>query len=110
MEQIEKKYRYYQIGSAHAIATGERLFVVVGSIPIVVFNINSQIFAIKDVCSHDEGPIGDGEVEEFEIICPRHGARFDIRSGKALSMPAQMDIQSYPVRVKENSIEVGIPD
>jgi 3-phenylpropionate/trans-cinnamate dioxygenase ferredoxin subunit len=53
--------------------------------------------------------VGDGEIEEHEIICPRHGARFDIRTGKATSLPAVVDIPSYPVRVVGSMLEIGLP-
>jgi 3-phenylpropionate/trans-cinnamate dioxygenase ferredoxin subunit len=88
---------------------GERLFVELDGKPIVVFNLAGQLFAIGDVCSHDNGPLGDGDVEEEEVVCPRHGARFDLRSGKAASLPAVVDIPAYPVRVVDGIIEVGTP-
>ncbi|MDI6770067.1 MAG: non-heme iron oxygenase ferredoxin subunit, partial [Anaerolineales bacterium] len=72
-------------------------------------NIAGNLYAIADVCSHDEGPLGDGDLEGHEIACPRHGARFDIRSGQALQLPAVVDIPAYPVRVRGDMIEIGIP-
>jgi 3-phenylpropionate/trans-cinnamate dioxygenase ferredoxin subunit len=89
---------------------GERLFVEIGDVSIVVFNIAGKYFAIGDVCTHDDGPLGDGELDGHQIICPRHGARFDVRNGKVLSLPAVVDIPTYPVRVTEDDIEVGVPD
>ncbi len=59
-----------------------------GNAQIVVFNIAGQFFAIGDVCTHDDGPLGDGELEGYEIVCPRHGAHFDVRTGKAIRLPA----------------------
>jgi 3-phenylpropionate/trans-cinnamate dioxygenase ferredoxin subunit len=91
------------------LGNGERLYVQIDERAIVVFNIAGQYFAIADVCSHDEGPLGDGEIEGMEIICPRHGARFDIRSGQVLSLPAIVDIPAYPVRVQDGEIQVGVP-
>jgi 3-phenylpropionate/trans-cinnamate dioxygenase ferredoxin subunit len=100
---------YVAIGNSDTLSDGERLFVELGDKAIVVFNIKGEYYAIGDVCSHDEGPLGDGDMEAFEITCPRHGALFDIRTGKALQLPAVMDIPVYPVRERNGQIEIGIP-
>ena len=84
----EDQVIYYAIVPAERPADGERLFVEIGKHTIVVFNIAGSFYAIGDVCSHDDGPVGDGEVEGFEIICPRHGARFDIRRTRSASKPS----------------------
>jgi 3-phenylpropionate/trans-cinnamate dioxygenase ferredoxin subunit len=104
-EQVE----YIEITPADQVPEGERIFIEVEGKSIVIFNLAGKLFAIGDVCSHDNGPVGDGEIEETEIICPRHGARFDIRTGRATSLPAVKDIPSYPVRVAEGMIEIGLP-
>jgi len=91
------------------LPNGERLFLTIDELPIVIFNIAGGYYAIADLCSHDDGPLGDGELDGMEIICPRHGARFDIRSGKVLSLPAIVDIPAYPVRVMDGEIQIGIP-
>ena len=104
-EQVE----YIEITSVDQVPEGERIFIEVEGKSIVIFNLAGKLFAIGDVCSHDNGPVGDGEIEETEIICPRHGARFDIRTGKATSLPAVKDIPSYPVRVAEGMVEIGLP-
>ena len=100
---------FLEIAPAEQLPEGERLFIEVAGMSIVLFNLAGQLFAIGDVCSHDNGPVGDGEIEESEIICPRHGGRFDIRSGKATSLPPVVDIPAYPVRVVEGMIEIGMP-
>jgi 3-phenylpropionate/trans-cinnamate dioxygenase ferredoxin component len=102
------KIDFVEIAPADQIPVGERLFVELGGKSIVLFNLAGKLFAIGDICSHDNGPVGDGEIEETEIICPRHGGRFDIRTGKATSLPAIMDIPAYPVRVVNGMVEVGI--
>lgn len=100
---------FVEVAPASELPTGERLFLEVGDRPIVVFNIAGQFFAIGDLCSHDEGPLGDGLLEGNHIVCPRHGAEFDVRSGKALSMPAVVDIPAYPVRVRDGILWLGVP-
>lgn len=100
---------FIEIASQDELDDGERLFIEVDEIQIVLFKIAGEYFAIGDVCSHDDGPLGDGDVEEFKVTCPRHGAKFDVRSGKALSLPAIVDIPAYPVRTVNNRIEIGLP-
>ena len=100
---------YFQIAPLAELPSGERLFIEAGGRSIVIFNLAGNLYAIGDVCSHDNGPVGDGEIEENEIICPRHGGRFDIQNGKATSLPAVVDIPSYPVRVVDGMIEIGLP-
>jgi 3-phenylpropionate/trans-cinnamate dioxygenase ferredoxin component len=107
--RVPSEIEYLEIVPANELPDGERLFLEVEGRAIVLFNLAGRFFAIGDVCSHDNGPVGDGEIEETEIICPRHGGRFDIRSGKATSLPAVKDIPSYPVRVVEGMIQVGLP-
>lgn len=81
----------------------------IDGLQIVVFNVAGSYYAIGDVCSHDNGPLGDGELDGLEVICPRHGARFDIRTGEVRSLPAIVDIPAYPVRVVDGQLEVGVP-
>ena len=99
---------YFQVAGVDDLENGERLYVEIGELELVIFNIAGEIFAIGDVCSHDGAPLGEGEVEDHDVICPRHGARFDIRSGKATGLPAVVDIPAYPVRIRDGQIEVGI--
>jgi len=105
----ETKIEFAEIAPASELPNGERLFVDLGDKPIVIFNIAGQFFAIGDVCSHDDGPLGDGVISGQNIVCPRHGAEFDLRSGKAMAMPAVIDIPAYPVQIRNGVIFVGIP-
>ena len=100
---------FIQVASVDELPNGERLFLEINDEYLVVFNIGGQYFAILDLCTHDDGPLGEGDLEGHQVICPRHGARFDVRTGKALSLPAIVDIPAYPVRVRDGNIEVGIP-
>ena len=107
--QQTENIEFVDIASASELPNGERLFVEIEGKPIVIFNIADQFFAIGDVCTHDDGPLGDGDLEGFNIVCPRHGAEFDVRSGKVMQMPAVVDIPAYPVRVVDGMIQVGLP-
>jgi len=103
------KCEFIGIASIDEIPNGGRLFVEIDVETIVVFNIAGHYYAIADICSHDNGPLGDGNLEGYEIVCPRHGARFDVRTGRVLSLPAIVDIPAYPVRVIEGEIQIGLP-
>lgn len=105
----ESKVEYVEIAPASELPNGERLFVEIEGKPIVIFNIAGQYFSIADVCSHDDGPVGEGTLEGYNITCPRHGAQFDVRTGKVMQMPAVVDIPAYPVRIAEGMIQLGIP-
>ncbi|HEY4693619.1 MAG TPA: non-heme iron oxygenase ferredoxin subunit [Bellilinea sp.] len=107
----ESEYTFYAVADVSEVPNGTRIFLTIGEENIVVFNIAGKLFAMGDVCTHDGGPVGEGElVDGYTVICPRHGARFDVRTGKALALPAFIDAPSYPVRVNGSDIEVGIRD
>jgi 3-phenylpropionate/trans-cinnamate dioxygenase ferredoxin component len=105
----ESEAQYFDIIPADQLPVGERLFVELEGNSVVVFNIAGVLFALADVCSHDDGPVGEGDLEGFAITCPRHGAQFDVRSGKVLQMPAVVDIPAYPIRVISGTIQLGVP-
>jgi 3-phenylpropionate/trans-cinnamate dioxygenase ferredoxin subunit len=73
---------------------------------VAVFNLEGRYYAIEDVCTHDGGILTGGAVESDEIVCPRHGARFSIRTGQALTPPAFEPTAAFPVRVIEEEIQV----
>jgi len=100
--------KYFRIAKTADMPDGERLFFELEGKPIVLFSLNGEYLAIDDQCTHDSGPVGEGELDGEQIICPRHGARFDIRTGKVLAFPAVTDIKVYKVRVKDEYIEVSL--
>lgn len=104
-----ENYSFLPVAAVSEVPNGERIFFDIGDLPVVLLNLGNQYFAIGDVCTHDDGPLGDGEVEGFEIICPRHGARFDVRTGEAVRKPAVLPTPWYPVRVIDGQIEIGVP-
>src|SRR3954453_10337568 len=75
-----------------------------------VYNCDGRYRAIEDRCSHDDGPLceGDWEPDECIVVCPRHGSRFDIRTGQALTLPAYLPVETYPVRVEDGVVKVAV--
>lgn len=101
-------YFFHQICQVDDLPSGERVLFEIEGFSIALFRVGEKYCAIGDVCTHDNGPIGDGELDGLEVVCPRHGARFDLETGNATRLPAVRGIPVYPVRVRENLIEVGI--
>jgi 3-phenylpropionate/trans-cinnamate dioxygenase ferredoxin subunit len=90
-------------------AGGKKLAEVDGR-PIALFNVDGKYFAIDDVCTHDGGPLAEGELSGCEIMCPRHGARFDVRTGKALSMPATEPVAVHATEIRGDDVYVALSD
>lgn len=108
--QVEdSKVEFLEIAPASDLPPSERLFIEVEGKSIVIFNIAGQFFAIADICTHDDGPLGDGDIEGYNIVCPRHGGEFDVRTGKAVQLPVVIDVPAYPVKVVDDTIMVGLP-
>jgi 3-phenylpropionate/trans-cinnamate dioxygenase ferredoxin subunit len=99
---------YVTVARADDVPPGERLVVEVKERYIAIFNVSGTYYAIEDVCTHDDGPLAEGELHGLEIECPRHGARFDISTGKALSMPATQDVRHFEVRVEGDALQILI--
>src|SRR5688572_13075603 len=77
---------------------------------IGVFNCKGEIYAIEDRCSHDNGTLVEGELdqEKCAIECPRHGSLFDLRTGKPLTLPAYVPVETFPVTIEEDTIKVEV--
>ena len=95
---------WVRVAPAADIAPGDYASAEVDGSFVAVFNVDGEFFAIDDVCTHDGGPLDQGEVVGDQIECPRHGARFDVRTGKAMTLPAIFPVKTYPVRVDGNDI------
>lgn len=104
-----EELEFVTVAAVDELGDGERIIIDIDGEPIAVFSLDGKYYAIGDVCSHDDGPVAEGELSEFEIACPRHGARFDLRTGRVLSLPAIVDIPAYPVRIENGEIQVGLP-
>ena len=90
------------------IADGATKRVDVNGQSVLLCNVAGEIFAIEDVCTHDGGPLDEGELMGDRIMCPRHGALFDVTSGAALTLPAVVPLPTYPVRIEGDAIYVDV--
>ena len=98
---------YVTVGKASDIAPGTmRVFNVDGR-DVAVANVDGRFYAFADVCTHDNGSVAEGELDGCVIECPRHGARFDITTGQALSMPAVVPLPVYHLKVEGDKIRVS---
>lgn len=97
---------WVNVAPAKDFGPGTSRRVEIDDVTIAVFNLGGDYHAIEDVCTHDYSPLGDGDVEGDEIICPRHGARFNIKTGDALTAPAYEPLATFPVRVENGMVQV----
>jgi 3-phenylpropionate/trans-cinnamate dioxygenase ferredoxin subunit len=89
---------------------GSMKLVPAGSITVGVFNCGGNIYAIEDRCSHDDGPLaeGDWDRDTCTVICPRHGSHFDLATGRPLSLPAYVPVETFPARVEDGIVKIEV--
>src|SRR5262249_13554759 len=97
---------WHPVAPAASIAIGDFTQVEIGDVIVAVCNVGGEFYAIEDVCTHDGGGLAGGAVDGDVVICPRHGARFCLRSGAALTPPAYEPVRTYPTRVVAGTIEI----
>jgi len=99
---------WVEVGATGELPPGSYKAVEVeDDLQVAVFNCNGTFYAIEDVCTHDNGELTGGEMEDCEIICPRHGARFDVTTGEALTPPAFEPVATFPVKVEDDRIYIA---
>jgi 3-phenylpropionate/trans-cinnamate dioxygenase ferredoxin subunit len=100
----------FDICPVEDLPPGEKRLVELDDLEIGVFNCNGTLYAIEDRCSHDDGELIEGELDadECSIECPRHGSRFDLKTGNALNLPAYVPIDTFPVMVDGGVIRVEV--
>jgi 3-phenylpropionate/trans-cinnamate dioxygenase ferredoxin subunit len=99
---------WIDVAAETALVDGEHVVVDVNGDDVAVFKIEGQFYAVEDVCTHDGTEIASGELDGHEIICPRHGARFCVKTGEVKCAPAYENIATFPVRILEGRIQVGM--
>jgi len=95
--------------SADVIDGKARIFEAEG-LRIAICRVDGRVYAVEDRCSHDDGPLGEGCIIGHAIECPRHGARFDVRDGSVLRMPAAFPVRTFPVTERDGQIWVEIEE
>ncbi|MFM8803153.1 MAG: Rieske 2Fe-2S domain-containing protein, partial [Planctomycetia bacterium] len=99
---------FVRVADVSEVADPGKLLVEVNGDVVALFHVEGRFYALDDVCTHDGGPLVDGELVGHKIACPRHGAKFDIRTGAALSMPAVRPTRSHAVKVENGGVWVAI--
>lgn len=102
--------RFVAVARVEELPPGTRLHYEFEEETVIVLNVDGEFFGIADLCTHDGGPLGDGDVWGCEIECHRHGARFDLRSGRVTRLPATEPIPTYRVEVRDGMIYVEEPE
>ena len=107
---MSKKTGFVTVAQTSEIASGQVKSVTVDEQAIGLANVDGQFYAFADVCTHDDGPLAEGDLDGRAIICPRHGARFDIRTGEALSRPASVDLAVHEVAIEGDDVLVRVSE
>ena len=96
-----------RIGDSSVVPEGEvRVVTCAGGRQVALCNVGGDFYAIDDLCSHDQGPLGEGTLRNGNVICPRHGAAFDPQTGKALTLPAIRPVNTYVVTVEDGEVYI----
>jgi 3-phenylpropionate/trans-cinnamate dioxygenase ferredoxin subunit len=96
----------HRVAAVSDVAPGTTLRVVADGVEILLCNVDGAIYAIEDVCTHDGGPLDQGTLDGHCVVCPRHGATFDVRTGDALTLPAVIPVMKFQVEVRGEDVYV----
>jgi 3-phenylpropionate/trans-cinnamate dioxygenase ferredoxin subunit len=99
---------FVSVATTEELKPGDRIIVEVDDHNIAIFNVGGNYYAIEDLCTHDDGPLAEGELQDTIIECPRHGGQFDLTTGKAVRFPAVTPVPRYEVRVENGEVQILI--
>ena len=99
---------FVRVGETSEVPVGKVAYYDIDGVYVALCNVEGKFYAIDDVCTHDGGPLDQGELEGTRIECPRHGAQFDVTTGRAVKFPAVAPVRTYEVRVDGDSIEIDV--
>lgn len=108
-EMAESAGTWHAVGAAEEIGPGEMAAREVAGVQIALYNVGGALFATDSVCTHAYALLSDGWLDDDVVECPLHGGQFSVRTGKALSDPAEQDLRTYPVRIVEGQVEILLP-
>jgi 3-phenylpropionate/trans-cinnamate dioxygenase ferredoxin subunit len=98
---------FVTVAKVREIPPGGVRIVRIDDVEVAVFHVDGAYYALEDVCTHDGGPLAEGPLDGHVVECPRHGARFDVRTGAVLALPATAPVPTYEVRIQGDDIQVG---
>jgi anthranilate 1,2-dioxygenase ferredoxin subunit len=99
---------WHDVGVANTFTEDAAQTVTAAGIPIAIFRVKEDLFALHDLCTHGAARLSDGYVEDGCVECPLHQGTFDLRTGAPCSAPATMPVQSYPIRIHSGRVEIAI--
>jgi 3-phenylpropionate/trans-cinnamate dioxygenase ferredoxin subunit len=99
---------FVRVGEAVEVPEGEVRYYDVDGVHVALCNVDGDFYAIDDVCTHDGGPLDQGSLQGNRIECPRHGAQFDVTTGRAVKFPAVAPVRTYDVRRDGDNIEIDV--
>ena len=105
---MENTLSFVSVAKVSDVKNGQVKAFAVNGHHLALCNVEGTFFATQDLCTHDGGPLGEGELIDLEIECPRHGGRFDVRTGEVTALPPMFPIKTFPVRVEGDDIQVAI--
>jgi 3-phenylpropionate/trans-cinnamate dioxygenase ferredoxin subunit len=110
MSTLKTSMAEHVVCTTEELPEGERRIVEVDGIEIGVFNCGGELLAIEDRCSHDDGPLAEGELDAAActVECPRHGSLFDLRTGRPKTLPAFAPVETFPVRAEDGQIKLEV--
>ena len=105
-----KKKTSVKVARTDEVPAGQVRTFEVNGLSLAVANVDGRFYAIDNLCTHDDGPLGDGRLLGTSVECPRHGARFDVRTGAVVRMPAAFPVRAYPTRVEDGQVVIEVEE
>jgi 3-phenylpropionate/trans-cinnamate dioxygenase ferredoxin subunit len=99
---------FQSVASKDAIPAGQVRVFEVGGKSLAVANVDGTFYAIDNMCTHDRGPLGEGTLAGDQVECPRHGGRFDVKTGRVTALPAVRPVRTYPVQISGDEVQVDV--